>query len=170
MPIADEHIPYFWAIYKTGGMVDADERFKQDFESGMAFARAFVEWVYETSTAAWTFRAHTSEGFIPIGFVTGIVWRSYFFVDFMAWLPHAGKRNIYASAVNFINEARRRRLTVEDETGTPYPIKGVFEFGEKKDTPFWAAIARHGILHRVGQAPGIYPDGAATCWISLDGG
>lgn len=85
----------------------------------------------------WVMEAPTKKGHVPVGMVVG---RDYIHNSIVAgyftWFPWASKRNVYESAIDFIDKMRI-------ETAVIFHV-------EEKDKEFANWVARHGIARRVG--------------------
>lgn len=141
-PVEEGDIPYFWAAYKKGLFRTFN---LPDGLDPMEFSMAFSEYVLENFTGTWTQLADTREGFIPVGLIGGVFVGPVMIVGDMIWMPWASKRNIYESAVNFIDEMRQKIM--------------VMDFAAYKDRKFFDSISRIGIMKTGSRIHGLHPDG-----------
>lgn len=148
--IEDGDLFYAWAAYKKGVFSDV---FAPDL-SALDFKAAFSALLGSQYDAGWTLVAHTSKGFIPIGFALGF-WphraaRPFLVLDAFVWFPWASSRNKVEAAVEFISKIRR-------ET----PLIG---FVRDRDRRFMETIARHGIVRRIGTSRNVFKGEQAAVW------
>ena len=143
-PLSEKDIRYYWAAYQKGAFSSFGEAFPSDL-SAKAFRTEFVEHVLKEFDGIWTPYAETKQGFIPVGMISGILVGPVMIIGDMVWFPWASDRNIYESAVNFINTMRKEIM--------------VMDFAAFKHKPFFDSIARLGILRHGCRIHGLYPDG-----------
>lgn len=154
-PIEDEDVRYAWAAYKVGAL-------KSAFDEGLSaedFKVAFVELILSRYDAAWVLFAETRKGFIPAGLALGF-WPhaavSHFLIfNNFVWFPWATPRNRIESAVNFFSRMRHDLAMVG--------------FARPQDRDFCTAMAKHGLLRRVGTSMNVFPGEPAAVWETRGG-
>jgi hypothetical protein len=149
-PIENEDVRYVWAAYKVGAL-------KSAFEDGLTadeFRSEFVKFILSRYDAAWALFAETKKGFIPAGLALGF-WphsavQHFLIFNNFVWFPWASPRNRIESAVNFFSQVRHE-----------IPM---FGFAHPQDKAFCAALAKHGLLRRVGTSMNVFPGQSASVW------
>lgn len=109
------------------------EQFKETFEA-VVIAR------YD---GVWTMFAETKKGFMPVGMIFAFyshpdpVLSPFMIVGDLIWFPWASPRNKIESAVNFFTKIRNEIPMMD------------YAYGETNKR-FFAMLAKHGIMQRVG--------------------
>lgn len=119
-------LKYLWVAYKKGLMDIKEDLSPKDFDEAMI---NIVDSEYEFG---WTFM----EGKTPVGFAFGSVAGPLVLLRDLTWLPNASNRNKIEHIVNLLNDMRKR-------------MKIIF-YSKENDKDYYAYIARHGIIRRVG--------------------
>ncbi len=84
----------------------------------------------------YVFEVQTNKGRIPVGVLTGKIMGPVLWLGDAIWFPWTSSRNKYESMVNMFNEIRRKYVALFTCT--------------MKDRDFYDAVARHGVIRRVG--------------------
>lgn len=153
-PIEDEDVRYAFAAYKIGGLSVFPDGLSRD-----EFKTEFVTLILSRYDAAWVLFAETRKGFIPAGLALGF-WPhaavSHFLIfNNFVWFPWATPRNRIESAVNFFSRTRHE-----------IPMVG---FARTRDKDFCTAMAKHGLLRRVGTSMNVFPGEPAAVWETRNG-
>jgi len=150
----DEDLRYFWAAYKSGGLSHADPVFSTEMNVP-DFKAQFSEYVSSRFNGAWTFVSDESGTTKPMGFALGVVRDGRLIqLEEMIWLPWASPREVLEAATGFMDSMRRNEVG-----GRPVVV---LEYSRMKDKKFFEAIAKRGVMRRVGHVHDIYRDEPAV--------
>lgn len=148
-PIEVDDVKYAWAAYRAGEL----EGFEPGLEA-VEFRDLFKSLILSRFDAAWTLISDTKRGRVPIGFALGFYPHpdasGFLFIDTMLWFSWATARNRIESAAKFFDDVRKE-----------IPMLGFAKIEHKK---FYEALAKMGILRRVGTTVNVFPGESASIW------
>ena len=89
----------------------------------------------------------------PVGYVGGKFLGMFMILADMEWFPWATTRQKYESAINLLNELRKRFVVI----GT----------AEQESKRFWGHICKYGIIRRIGTLQGVFVSGPAAMYQTI---